>query len=68
MNFTLAIHIAHKTNHIIKMFAIDPVPFLSQSLRCHFREIWTCAMRDVAICNTLYDIFLETMLIITPES
>ena len=55
---TLVIHLAQKSKHIIKMFAIHPFPFLFQCMRGHFHEIGACAMRDVANCDTVYDILL----------
>ena len=53
---TLIIHLAQKSKHIIKMFAIHPFPFFSQCLRGHFREVWTRAIRDVADCDAVCDI------------
>ena len=53
---TLIIHIAQKSKHIIKMFAIHPFPFISQRMRGHFREVRACAMRDVANCDTVCNI------------
>ena len=53
---TLVVHLAQEPKHIIKMFAIHPFSFLSQCMIEHFCKIWTCAMRDVANCDTIYDI------------
>ena len=53
---TLIIHLAQKSKHIIKMFAIHPFPFLSQCMRGHFCEVWAYAMRDVGNCDTVCDI------------
>ena len=53
---TIIIHLAQKSKHIIKMFAIRSFPFLSQCLRGHFREVWTHAIRDVANCDAVCDI------------
>ena len=50
---TLIIYLAQKSKHIIKMLALHPFPFLSQSLRGHFCEDWTRRMRDVANCNVV---------------
>ena len=51
-------HLAQKSKHIVKMFAIHPFIFLSQCMRGHFCEIQACAMRDVANCDIVYDILL----------
>ena len=53
---TLIIHLAQKSKHIIKMFAIHPFSLLPQCMRGHFHEIRTCAMQDVANCDIACDI------------
>ena len=55
----LIIHLAQKSKHIMKMFAINAFPFLSQCMRGYFCEIWACAMWDIAKCDKVCDILLE---------
>src|SRR6202161_1764523 len=55
---TLVIHLAQKSQHIIKMFTIHPFSFLPQCMRGHFCEIRACAMRDVSNCDMVCDILL----------
>lgn len=52
------IHFVEKFEHILLMFAIHLFPFLSQSSRQHFGEIWTCASRDTTNCNTISVVLL----------
>ena len=40
------------------MFVVYPFPFLSQSMRWHFREVKACAMQYVANCDAVCAVLL----------
>lgn len=53
---TIIINLAKKSKDILKMFAVDPFPFLSQNMRGHFCDVRACAMQDVINYDMVCDI------------
>ena len=56
---TVVIHLAQKSKHIIKLFAIHSFPSLSQTLKWYFCEVRASAMWDVANCDMVCDVHLR---------
>ena len=61
------IYLAQKSKYKIKMFAMHPFSFFSQSMRWYFCKDRACAMQDVANYDTVWDIIFGEILIITPN-